>query len=62
MPVLVVVGDLDEAATQEGGDLLAAKVPNARKVVFHNAAHMVSMERPDDFNELVLDFLAKNDL
>jgi pimeloyl-ACP methyl ester carboxylesterase len=62
MPVLVVVGDLDEAATQQSADLLAAKVPNARKVVFHNAAHMVSMERPDEFDEVALEFLSENDL
>jgi 3-oxoadipate enol-lactonase len=62
MPVLAVIGDLDEAGTQENADLLAAKVPNARKVVFHNAGHMVSMERPDEFNELVLDFLTQNNL
>ncbi len=62
MPVLVVIGDLDEAAAQEGADLLAAKAPNARKVVFHNVAHMVSMEKPDEFNDLVLNFLSENDL
>jgi pimeloyl-ACP methyl ester carboxylesterase len=59
VPVLVIVGDLDTRGVQLSSDKLASEVPSARKTVFHNVAHMASMEKPDDFNRLVLDFLAE---
>jgi pimeloyl-ACP methyl ester carboxylesterase len=62
IPILVIIGDLDESGTQASADVLAAGAPNARKVVFHNVAHMASMEKPEEFNKLVLDFLAENNL
>jgi len=57
-PTLVVVGDRDVAAMQALGARLEAEIPGARRVVVPGAAHMVSMERPAEFNRLVLDFLA----
>ncbi|MEP6775845.1 MAG: alpha/beta hydrolase [Chloroflexota bacterium] len=59
-PVLLVVGDLDTPATLASADLLTKGVPQAEKVVFHNVAHMASMEQPDRFNTVVLDFLARH--
>jgi 3-oxoadipate enol-lactonase len=61
-PVLVIIGDLDTSGTRASADLLAEKLPNAEKVVFHNVAHMVSMEEPERFNRLVLDFLHRHGL
>jgi pimeloyl-ACP methyl ester carboxylesterase len=60
VPVLVIVGDLDARGTQASAEKLAADAPNVRKVVFHNVAHMASMEKPQEFNKLVLDFLVEN--
>jgi len=34
----------------------------ARKHVFADAAHMVNMEYPDEFNRVVLEFLAAHPL
>ena len=34
------------------------QVPGSRKVVIPGAAHMVNMEKPDQFNRTVLEFLA----
>jgi 3-oxoadipate enol-lactonase len=61
-PTLVIIGDLDTSGTRASADLLADKLPNAEKVVFHNVAHMVSMEEPDRFNQLTLDFLSRHSL
>jgi pimeloyl-ACP methyl ester carboxylesterase len=61
-PVLVVIGDLDTSGTRASADLLADKLPSAEKVVFHNIAHMVSLEEPERFNRLTLDFLARHNL
>jgi pimeloyl-ACP methyl ester carboxylesterase len=56
-PALVVIGDYDIDEKLAMADRLAAEIPGARKAVVHGAAHMVPMERPDDFNRVVLDFL-----
>lgn len=61
-PVLLVVGDLDTPGTLASADLLAESVPHAEQVVFHNVAHMASMEQPEQFNRVVLDFLARHGL
>jgi pimeloyl-ACP methyl ester carboxylesterase len=61
-PVLLVVGDLDTPGTLASADLLTERVPQAEKVVFHNVAHMASMEQPERFNSVVLDFLARHEL
>lgn len=37
---------------------LAQGIHGARKVVIADAAHVPNMERPDQFNRTVLDFLA----
>ena len=38
--------------------LLAAGIPNARKEVVPRAAHMRPLERPDELDRLLLEFLA----
>ena len=58
MPVLAVAGDMDDASVLFNMDQLAANAPNARKVVLRGTAHLPNMERPDDFNQVVLGFLA----
>jgi pimeloyl-ACP methyl ester carboxylesterase len=57
VPTLVLIGDLDELATQAMAEYMAQHITGARKVVFPGAAHMVNMERPERFNEVVLEFL-----
>lgn len=57
VPVLAVVGDLDMPGIVEIVDMIFAGAPDARKVVIPGAAHMVSMEKPGEFNRIVLEFL-----
>ncbi len=57
-PALVVVGDLDAPDIHRIADLLASGIPGARKATISGTAHAPSLERPDEFNRLVLDFLA----
>jgi pimeloyl-ACP methyl ester carboxylesterase len=56
-PALVIVGDEDRARTLAAADLLEEKLPDARKTVMAGTAHLPNMERPGEFNRLVLDFL-----
>jgi pimeloyl-ACP methyl ester carboxylesterase len=58
VPLLVVLGDLDDAGTSESMRHLAASVPGARLEVFEGAAHMLNMEQPERFNALLRGWLA----
>ncbi len=56
-PALIVVGDLETSAIRAAADVLAEQISRARKVVLKGCAHMLNMERPDEFNRIVLEFL-----
>ena len=56
-PTLVLVGDEDRPRTLAAADLLERELPAARKTVMGGTAHLPNMERPEEFNRLVLDFL-----
>jgi len=57
-PTLLVVGDEDVSDIQAICERLEREIPGARRVVIQNAAHVPNMERPAEFNRLVLDFLS----
>jgi pimeloyl-ACP methyl ester carboxylesterase len=59
VPTLILVGEYDEIVTQAISDKLEQDIPDAHKLVFPATAHMLPMEQPDKFNEVVLDFLKK---
>jgi 3-oxoadipate enol-lactonase len=57
VPTLVTWGTLDELGVIKAGEKLTAEIRGARSHLFEDVAHMVSLERPDEFNRLVGDFL-----
>ena len=58
-PTLVVVGDADQEATRSAAERLEAHVPAVELVTWPDAAHMLNLERPEAFERLVLDFVAR---
>ena len=61
VPTLVLTGDADEPAGLAAGRHLAAAVAGARLVEFAGVAHMIQLEEPERFNDLVLEFLVEVD-
>ena len=59
VPTLVIWGDLDAPSVVAASQKLAAEVAGARSHEFSGVAHMVSLERPAEFNSLVGEFLAQ---
>jgi pimeloyl-ACP methyl ester carboxylesterase len=57
VPTLVVIGDRDTNWALAASDFLAKNIPNAKKVTMNDVAHLPNMEKPWNFNELVLSFL-----
>jgi pimeloyl-ACP methyl ester carboxylesterase len=56
-PTLLVVGEEDVSDMHAIADRLAAEIPGARRATIAGTAHVPSMERPAEFDELVLGFL-----
>ncbi|HEX6701604.1 MAG TPA: alpha/beta hydrolase [Gaiellaceae bacterium] len=57
VPTLVIVGDEDVEDFQRIAETVADGIPSARRVVIEDAAHVVALERPDEFNRALLEFL-----
>ncbi len=49
----------DRLISVHDADLFAELIPNSRKVVFEHTGHVAMLERPDEFNALLADFLAE---
>lgn len=58
-PTLVIVGDQDLPHAAANADLITSRIPGSRTVVIKDAAHLPSLERPEEFNRVLLDFLTE---
>ena len=58
-PTLVLVGDHDVADMQAIAAHVAESIEGARLVTVADASHLPSLERPDEVNALLLDFLGE---
>ncbi len=58
VPALICVGELDVGDMHQIADRLAAEIPGARSARIAATAHVPSIERPAEFDRLVLGFLA----
>jgi len=56
VPALIIVG-ANDTPFLAASDYMAAKIPNATKVVIPNAGHSANMDQPELFNQAVLQFL-----
>lgn len=59
-PTLILVGDLDLPEKVEQARWLTEQMPQGQLAAIPGAAHMLNMEAPVLFNELVLGFLAEH--
>ena len=57
VPTLVVVGDLDTSHIRAAAARMEHGIRGAQKVVLPGTAHMLSLERPEEFDRVVLEFL-----
>jgi pimeloyl-ACP methyl ester carboxylesterase len=57
VPTLVTVGELDYLLPVAASQELADAIPGAELIVFPGGPHLVTMESPDEFNKVTLDWL-----
>jgi pimeloyl-ACP methyl ester carboxylesterase len=60
IPVLVIVGEHDIPYLHAAADYMLEHLPNARKVIMEDAAHLPNLDHPDIFARAVTAFLSKN--
>src|SRR5579872_367092 len=56
VPTLIVVGG-DDTPFLASADYMAAKIPNAAKIVIPHAGHAANLDQPEMFNQAVRQFL-----
>src|SRR2546429_8714773 len=60
VPTLVLTGDEDVEDIHAIADRLAREIPGAERATIADAAHLPSLERPDEFDRIVLGFLGEH--
>ena len=59
VPVVIVQSEHDEFIKREHAEHLARSIPNAEFVLLSGVTHFAPLQRPDQFNAAVLEFVAK---
>ncbi len=57
VPTLIIVGDQDVELILAIADKLEEGIAGAKKVVIPGTAHHLNMEKPEEFNRVVIEFL-----
>ena len=58
-PTLVIAATLDPSTPPEHGELIAQRIPGARLELIPDSAHLANVERPDVFNDALLEHLTE---
>jgi pimeloyl-ACP methyl ester carboxylesterase len=57
VPTLIIVGGKDASNIQAIGETLTTKIINVQKIVIPDVGHHPNMEKPKEFNKILLTFL-----
>lgn len=60
IPTLVLVGDADIPDVHAHAGAIEAGIPRAHRVVVKDVGHIMYLEKPAEFNRLVIDFIEQN--
>ena len=60
IPTLLLTGDADEIVPAQNLRNLAAKIPGAQLSMIEGGSHLFFLERPDEFNRIVIEFLKRH--
>ena len=56
-PVLIIVGSEDKLTPVAESEAMRDGIPHARLVVIEGAGHLSNMERPEQFNAALIEFI-----
>jgi 3-oxoadipate enol-lactonase len=60
VPTLILVGDADIPDVHAHAGVIETGIPNSRRVVIHDAGHLMYLELPEEFGRIVIRFLHEN--
>ncbi len=58
-PTLIIYGEHDRAYVHSAADAMVATMPDARKALLPDAAHLPNLDQPEAFNRAVLEFISE---
>jgi len=56
-PTLIIAGEWDEPDLLVAADFMQSRIAGAKKVIIQGAGHLSNLEKPDEFNRAVIDFI-----
>ncbi|NMC13886.1 MAG: alpha/beta fold hydrolase [Chloroflexi bacterium] len=59
IPTLLIFGDQDEIISIDEAKRLDSLIPDSRLEIINGAGHLLNLEKPEEFNTIVRDFLTK---
>ena len=59
MPVTIVQSEHDEFIKREHAEYLARSIPGAELILLPGVSHFAPLQRPEQFNSVMLAFLGK---
>ena len=62
LPVLVVSSENDQLTPPKYGEFLEKNIPGATRVTVPEAGHILPMEKPEELNRAIIDFLNHSNL
>jgi pimeloyl-ACP methyl ester carboxylesterase len=60
-PTLVITGDEDKVYAPQLSKDMARRIPNAELVVMKGVGHLSNLEQPEEFNQVVMEFLQRQE-
>ncbi len=60
VPVAIVQSELDEFIKLEHAEYLADAIPGAELIILEEVSHFAPLQRPEQFNKVMLDFLSRH--
>jgi pimeloyl-ACP methyl ester carboxylesterase len=60
VPTLIVVGEEDDPYMR-AAEVMAGKIPGACRIDIQGAGHICNLEKPDEFNAVLIRFLSQLD-
>ena len=59
VPTLIMVGQHDGLTPPSAANAMKSKIPDAEMFILPHSAHLSNLENPEEFNEVLLDFLGR---
>ena len=59
IPSLIITAEYDVDACKEIADIMDIDIPNSTKISINGAGHLMNMDKPEEFNKAISDFIAK---